>query len=242
MTRRLNHLSNGYPGGETNKGARSVRSKDDDTRPLRSRVWLGPRSARRALSGGGVVLVALLSAVPLSGQGRPSGDRGSAPIRISGGKVRIGSQPAGSLRSFSDRGGLARVIGGQLERTGDPRANRFGPAPRDGGRSGRRARPLRGGYYDPYGYYYRNFGYRGSAEGALAYDPRYLIREPAREAPRLGRAYNLQGPASYTPIRLHDEGLVRGGFRLRPVFLPTLVVYAAYPVWRGSLFDGRRPG
>ncbi len=195
---------------------------------------------RSGIGAAGMALIALLVAVPLTGQGRPSSDRASAPIRISGGKVRIGSQPAGSLRSLSDRGGLARVIRGRLERVGDARSNRFGPDAGELGRSGRRGRPLRGAYYDPYGYY-RDFRYRSSGEEGPRYDARRLLPTFGRPEPRtLGRAYNLQGSPSYTPIRTHGEGFVRAGFRLRPLLLPTLVIFAPYPVWRGSLFDGRR--
>jgi hypothetical protein len=133
------------------------------------------------------------------------------------------------------------VIGGHLERSRDPRANRFGPDTRERDRPGRTGRPLRGAYYDPFRYY-RDFLYGDSTEDALPNDTGYLLPERARRPSTLGRAYDLQGPPSYTPIRSHDAGLVRGGFRLYPVPLPTLVVYATYPLWHGSLFDGQLPG
>jgi hypothetical protein len=152
--------------------------------------------------------------------------------------VKLGNQHAGSLRSFSDRGGLARLIGTGLERTGDARATRFGPDSGDRDRSQRRARPLRGRYYDPYAYY-RDLLYGGSNEYTPAYDARYPMPPATKKLRTLGRAYDLQGPASYTSIRMHGGDLVRGGYRLQPLGLPTLVVYWPHPVWEGSLFDGR---
>lgn len=183
-----------------------------------------------------LALAAIVMAGPLEGQARPSGERASASIRIGGGVVRIGNRPAGSLRSFSDRGGLARIIGDRLEGAGDPRAARFGPAARDLPRSGRSRRSLRGGYYDPYPYD-RDIARQGSSE----YDPDgpgHLAPPPVPAIPvTLGRAYDLGGPPSFTAIRVHDQRFVGGGFRLQPLPLPTLVVYAPCPIWRGSLFD-----
>lgn len=189
-----------------------------------------------------LILILVLVAGPLAGQTRRVSERGSAPVRISGGKVRIGSRPAGSLRSFSDRSGLSRLIVDRLERDRDPRARRFGSEARVPDRSARRVTPLRGGYYYPPAYR-RNARHRPTAEPSpYGPEPRYADAGFSRALPVLARAYDLRGTPSFTPIRLHGSPLVRAGFRLHPLRLPTLVVYAAYPVWRGSLFDDRTPG
>lgn len=190
----------------------------------------------RALRVGMLIWMALFLPGLLAGQGKAAA-RGSAPIRISGGKVRIGDRPAGSLRSLSDRAGLARVIANRLERVGDARASRFRPDADRPDRSGGEVRPSRGGYYDPYGYY-RSPGYAGLSEDAR-YDPRSPRRSTApAPPPALGRAYGLRGPPSFTPIRLQGDELVRGGFRLQPLRLPNLALFVPHPLWRGSLFDG----
>lgn len=215
-----------------------MRDASDAIPGLARRRRPGPLRPRSTLGAVPPLLIALLFAAPLEAQGRSSGDAGSAPIRISGGKVRIGNQPAGSLRSFSDRGGLARIIGGRLERAGDPRASRFGLDSDNRGRSRRGARPLRGRYYDPYAYY-RNLLYGRSDGDREAYDTGTPMRSTLRAPLTLARAYNLQGPPSYTSIRIQSGYPVGGGYRLVPLRLPTVVVYWPYPVWVGSLFDGR---